>query len=89
MAINELITGSTPSSEFVPNGTRSECLVEASSDGLISLEMKVSGDWVEVTNQKGPFYIDTPAYTDTTYRFTPHGLSDNVRVFMNSCSTGC
>jgi len=85
MAIDETITGNNTSTEFIPTGSLAEVLVEAESDGLVSLEEKAGGDWHKLTDATGAYVVSTPDYANVmTYRFRAHGLTDSVRVFMES-----
>jgi hypothetical protein len=82
MAINEEISGNTPSAATNPTTAVSDIVIEGSGKGHIFTEVRVpGGDWVVVTDAVGSFSMDT---NDTTleYRFRPSNVIEPTRVYM-------
>ena len=83
MAINETISGNTPSSAVVPAAAVSECYAGRHDKGMIQIEaLPPGGEWTPIeTIRRGRTCLNTPDEA-VQYRFRPSSLEEPVHVYF-------
>ena len=85
MAIDEVITGNSPSATTNATNGVSEIIIEGveGTNGRVFFQCKSSsGEWQNITSKSGVSVIFTPDTTNIEYRFLANDLVDNARVFF-------